>query len=100
MTTNGHLPSDSEVARALGGRVLPNGKGVEFPIPGAKGRKRTGYYRREPSAIDGFLVGDAAGKADPIELKDLFRDKLGIPFVPKHKNGNSHIIPARSANRS
>jgi hypothetical protein len=84
------LPSDAEVARCLVGRILPNGKGVEFAGPGRPRHERACCYRADPNAPDGFVVTDAKKKIEPLVLKDWVRSEIGLPFVPRHKNEKLH----------
>jgi hypothetical protein len=79
-----NLPSATEFARALGGRLCRDGC-VAFPGPGRDPRDRSCTLKF--GGPDGVTVADARGKIPWQVLKDYVRDRVpGFgPFKPDYR---------------
>jgi hypothetical protein len=98
--------SAQEWARALGGKVMLDGRTVRFPRPG-KLKLRSCTLKIDPNAPDGYVVADGRKDGIPFEeLRDYVREKGGLPpFKNGRKNGaigsngsNGHRPPPANTN--
>lgn len=76
------LPSDDEIARALGGEV--RGGRVYFPGPDHTPDDRSAWFKRDPYATDGYIVGSFSPRDDWRTIKDLVRERLRLQRQPTH----------------
>jgi RecA-family ATPase len=91
MSSAASLPTAFEIARALGGQIRPSGD-IAFAGPGRAARDRSCSCRIDPDGPDGFIVTDGRRKIAAHVLKDFVRAKIGVPFVPRGKNGSTHHV--------
>ncbi len=90
MSPAGSLPSATEIARALGGRIRPDGC-IAYPGPGRRPKDRSCTLKLDPNAPSGFIVSDARKEIDDLTLKDDARLRIGLePFTYRRSNGNGH----------
>ncbi|MEN3238920.1 toprim domain-containing protein [Methylobacterium ajmalii] len=85
------------IAQALGGQVMPGGQ-VSFPPPGHSRTDRSGSFKFDPSAPDGFLINTLSPADDPLYVKDWVRDQLGwARETPKRATAERSPIPISRA---
>ena len=81
------------IARALGGEVSGRNT-ISVPTPGHSRRDRGTIITLDPTAPGGFLVHSFNG-GDPLEIKDMVRQALGMPAWEPGDEQDRRIRPDR-----